>query len=276
MKKKIFGVLLCVSMVAILAVGCSSTNSSNSSTASTSKKKTTIIIGTSSVSKDLAESGKKALEAMGYKVDIKVFDDYVLPNDALVEGTLDANLYQHEPYMNNYNKSKGTDIIMLTPKLYNYYSGLYSVKANSIKDLPNGGSVGIAQDASNISIQLQQLQEAGIITLSDKPGAGEFYTIADIVKNPHGYTFVESDSTKLKNLKDYTIVIGTSNTMAQAGVDPTKNLLKKFVDTNLAEGICVSAKNKNAQWVKDIMTAYTSKGAIANVPASSGFEYAGK
>lgn len=64
--------------------------------------------------------------------------------------------------------------------------------------------------------------------------------------------------------------------MAQAGVDPTKSILKKFVDQNLAEGICVSAKNKDAQWAKDIMTAYTSKEAIANVPASSGFEYAEK
>lgn len=273
MKKKIIGVLLCMSMILTLVVGCSSTNSS---TSSKSKEKTTIKIGTSSVSKDLAESGKKALEAMGYKVEIKVFDDYVLPNDALAEGTLDANFYQHEPYMNNYNKSHNTNIIMLKPKLYDYYTGLYSVKAHSIKDLPNGGSVGIAQDASNISVQLKQLQEAGIITLSDKPAAGEFYTVADIVKNAHGYNFVQSDQTKYKNMKDYTIVIGTSNTMAEAGVDPTKNLLKKFVDKDLTEGICVLAKNKDAKWVKDIMTAYTSKEATANVPVSSGFEYAGK
>jgi len=270
MKKKILGVLMCASLAATLAVGCSSAKTS------TSAKKTTITIGTSSVSKDLAESGRKSLEAMGYKVEIKVFNDYVLPNDALAEGTLDANLYQHEPYMNNYNKSKGTDIIMLQPKLYNYYTGIYSVKADSIDKLPNGGAVGIAQDASNISIQLKQLQEAGIITLSDKPAAGEFFTVADIVKNPHGYNFVQSDATKYKNMKDYTLILGTSNTMATAGVDPTKNILKKFVDPTLAEGICVMTKNKDTQWAKDIMTAYTSKEATANVPASSGFDYAGK
>lgn len=273
MKKKILGLLLCVSMAAALAVGCSS---KSSSTASKSEEKTTIKIGISSVSKDLAESGKKALEAKGYKVEIKVFDDYVLPNNALADGTLDANFYQHEPYMNNYNKSHNTDITMLKPKLYNYYTGLYSVKANNIKDLPNGGAVGIAQDASNISVQLKQLQEAGIIKLSEKPAVGEFYTVADIVNNPNGYKFVQSDHTKYKNMNDYTIVIGTSNTMAEAGVDPTKNLLKKFVDEDLAEGICVLSKNKDTKWAKDIMAAYTSKEAIANVPASSGFEYAGK
>ncbi|WP_042331150.1 MetQ/NlpA family ABC transporter substrate-binding protein [Desulfosporosinus orientis] len=273
MKKKIFGILLCISMAVILVGGCSSTNTSS---AGKSEEKTVINIGTSSVSKDLAESGKKALEDMGYKVEIKVFDDYVLPNDALAEGTLDANFYQHEPYMNNYNKSHGTNIIMLEPKLYNYYTGLYSVKADSIEDLPNGGAVGIAQDAANISVQLKQLQEAGIITLSDKPAAGDFYTVADIVKNPHNYDFVQSDHVKYKNMDDYTIVIGTSNTMAEAGVDPTKHLLKKFVDQDLTQGICVLAQNKDTKWAKDIMTAYTSKEAIANVPASSGFEYAGK
>jgi D-methionine transport system substrate-binding protein len=275
MKKKIIGVLVCASMLATLAVGCSSKNTNETATSS-SEKKTTIKIGTSSVSKDLAESGKKSLEAMGYKVEITVFDDYVLPNDALVQGSLDANFYQHEPYMSNYNKSHSSDIMMMSPKLYNYYSGLYSAKANSIESLPNGGSIGIAQDAANISIQLKQLQEAGILTLSEKPGAGEFYTVADIVKNPHNYKFVQSDATKYKNMGDYTMIIGTSNTMARASVDPTKNLLKKFVDPNLAEGICISAKNKDTKWAKDIMTAYTSKEALANVPASSGFEYAGK
>jgi len=273
MKKRILAVLLCLGVFLTLAAGCSSTKSNPEND---SKQKTTINIGTSTVSKDLAESGKAELEAMGYKVKITVFDDYVLPNDALVEGTLDANFYQHEPYMKNYNDSNHTEIIMLEPKLYDYYTGLYSLKADSIDKLPDGGAVGIAQDAANISEQLKQLQEAGIITLSDKPGSGDFYTVADIIDNPHKYNFVQSDHNKYKNMDDYTIVIGTSNTMAESGVDPTKNILKKFVNKDLTEGICVMAKNKDAKWVKDMMTAYTSEKAAANVPGSSGFEYAGK
>lgn len=275
MRHKILSTLLLVCMVVTLTVVSSGANTNAVSKVQT-KTKTKIVIGTSSVSKDLAESGKKALEAMGYNVEIKVFDDYVLPNDALAEGTLNANFYQHEPYMNNYNSSHNTNIIMMKPKLYNYYTGIYSVKAKSIKSLPDGGAVGIAQDAANISIQLQQLQDAGIITLSAKPGSGDFYTVADIVKNPHNYNFVQSDATKYKNMGDYTLILGTSNTMAEAGVDPTKNILKKFVDNNLVLGMCVLSKNKNAKWAKDIMTAYTSKGAIANVKPSSGFVYVGK
>ncbi|UEL49121.1 MetQ/NlpA family ABC transporter substrate-binding protein [Terrisporobacter hibernicus] len=271
LKKRILGILLVVFMVGVFSVGCAKDNQQTSN-----DDKKTIKIGTSSVSKDLAESGKSSLEKMGYEVEIVVFDDYVLPNDALVEGTLDANLYQHEPYMENYNESKGAKIVMLEPKLYDYYTGLYSVKADSLDSLPDGGAIGIAEDASNMSLQLEQLQEAGIIKLNKKPSDGEFFTVADIKENPHNYEFVQGDHMKYKNMDDYAIVIGTSNTMAEAGVDPTKNILKKFVDSKYTEGICVTEENVNTQWAKDIIAAYTSDEAVEKVPASSGFDYAGK
>lgn len=265
-------VLLAAMTVSLVACGNSGDSSKSEKSETDSSKKTKIVMGTSSVSKDLAESGKEELEKKGYEVEIKVFDDYVLPNDALVEGSLDANFYQHEPYMNNYNDSNNSDIVMLEPKLYNYYSGLYSTKADTIEDLPEGGKIGIAEDASNISEQLQQIAEAGLITLSDKPSSGDFFTVADIVENPKNYEFVTGDGNKYKNMDDYTAIIGTSNTMAEAGVDPIQHLLKKFVNNDLAEGICVMKANKDADWVKDMMDAYTSDAARANVPASSGFE----
>lgn len=271
MKKKVLAAMLLAAMTVSLAA-CGSNSDKADKTESDNGEKTKIVMGTSSVSKDLAESGKEELEKKGYEVEIKVFDDYVLPNDALVEGSLDANFYQHEPYMNNYNDSNNAEIVMLEPKLYNYYSGLYSTKADTLEDLPEGGKIGIAEDASNISEQLQQIEEAGLITLSDEPSSGDFYTVADIVDNPKNYEFVSGDGNKYKNMDDYTAIIGTSNTMAEAGVDPTEHLLKKFVNNDLAEGICVMKANKDADWVKDMMDAYTSDAARANVPASSGFE----
>lgn len=275
MRKQLLVLLVFVSM--ILAVGCENSKVSTGANPNESQveEKTTIKMGTSTVSRHLAESGKEVLEKMGYTVEIVMFDDYVLPNDALVEGTLDANFYQHEPYMNNYNDSNNTNIIMLEPKLYDYYTGIYSVKADKIEELPDGGPVGIARDASNISLQLEQLQEAGLIKLSEKPNDGKFYTVADIIDNPKGYDFIQSDHLKYTNMEDYTLILGTSNTMAEAGVDPTKNILMKFVDSKYTQGICVLAENADKQWVKDIMEAYTSEEAIKNVPASSGFEYAG-
>lgn len=270
MKKKLLSILLCFSMTMVFMAGCGQSEASKA--AEKGEKKEKIIIGTSSVSKHLGESGREALEKMGYEVEIKVFDDYVLPNSALVEGSIDANIYQHEPYMENYNKSNGTGIVMMSPKLWNYYSGLYSVKADTLEELPDGGKIGIAEDASNISEQLQELQEAGLIKLNDKPSSGEFYTLADITENPHNYEIILGGGNKYKNMEDFTAIIGTSNTMAEAGVDPTKHLLKKFVNEDLALGMCVDGKNKDADWVKDIMEAYTSDEARANVPAETGFE----
>lgn len=273
MKRRFLGLVSCTTMTIMLIAGCGSSSAeTNSDAQEANDSKDKIVIGTSSVSKDLAESGREELENMGYEVEIKVFDDYVLPNDALVEGSVDANIYQHEPYMDNYNDSNGTDIVMLSPKLWNYYSGLYSVKADSLEELPDGGPIGIAEDASNISEQLQQLQEAGLITLNEEPSSGEFFTLADVIDNPRGYEIITGGGNKYQNMEDFTALIGTSNTMAEAGIDPTQHLLKKFVDNELAEGMCVMKENQDAEWVKDIMTAYTSDAAKANVPATTGFE----
>lgn len=267
MKKRLLSVCLCLAMAASLLMGCGGSSEEESEE---SAEKKSLIIGTSSVSVDLAESGVEALEEMGYEVEIKVFDDYFLPNEALVEGSIDANFYQHKPFLDAYNEEKGTDIEMLEPALWNYWSGIYSVKADSIEDLPDGGLVGVAEDASNIDLDLRRLQEAGLIKLTDEEK--DIYDIADVVENPHNYEFVQADSIKIKNLEDYTLVIGTSNTIAELGVDPTKNLLQTFVDDSLALGMCVMPENADTQWAKDIMTAYTSESAKEYVKPETGFD----
>ena len=108
MKRKIVTGVLCAVFMGIFLTGCSDTSEGKKQT---DEKKEKIIIGVSSVSVDLGESGKKALEKKGYEVEVKVFDDYVLPNKALEEGSIDANLYQHEPYLDNYNKSNGKNML---------------------------------------------------------------------------------------------------------------------------------------------------------------------
>lgn len=246
-------------------------NGKNSEIAQPSKK-TSLKIGTSSVSIALAESGVATLEAMGYKVEVIVFEDYYIPNAALAEGSIDANFYQHLPFMDLYNKSNGTDIIMLEPKLYEFYGGLYSVHADSIENLPGGGIIGIANDASNLNRDLMNLQTAGIISLSVKPQAeGGLYSILDIVDNPRDFKIIQSDNTKYHNLEDYAAVLGTSNTMAAYKIDPTENCLMRFPEPEHAQGICILPENKNTQWVKDMMEAYMSDEARSKVPPESGF-----
>ena len=131
MKKKILMISICAIMISMVTAGCGqkkeeqSTDTQTSDTQTQDKKE--LVIGTSSVSVELAESGIESLEEMGYTVELKVFDDYFLPNEALVEGSIDANFYQHKPFLDTYNEEKGTEIQMLEPALWNYWSGIYSV-----------------------------------------------------------------------------------------------------------------------------------------------------
>ena len=275
--KRILSVLLVLGLSVSLFSACGSTQTANSETESqapteTVPEKKSLKIGTSSVSIDLAESGVKALETMGYEVEIVVFDDYFLPNTALAEGSLDANFYQHQPFMDQFNADKGTDIIMLEPKLYEFYGGLYSIYADSVESMPDGGVIGIATDASNIDRDLRNLASVGILTLTDKPQSGELYSILDIVDNPHNYEYVQSDHTKYLNIDEYAGYLGTSNTMASAGVDPTKDLVVKFPEPENAQGICIMPENKDEQWVRDIMSAYMADESVANVAPESGFQ----
>lgn len=285
LRTRVLSVCLCGLMTAALLTGCGGKEESAPAQEDTAEetsaentdegqdgqeKKDKLVIGTSSVSVELAESGVEVLEDMGYEVELKVFDDYFLPNEALVEGSLDADFYQHEPFLDTYNDEKGTDIEMLEPKLWNFWAGIYSVKTDSIKDLPKGGIVGVAEDASNIDQDLRRLQEAGIIKLTDEEK--DQYDIADIVENPYEYEFVQADHIKYTNMDDYALVIGTSNTMASFDVDPTENLLQSFTDDSLALGMCVMPENADTQWAKDIMEAYTSDKAKEYVKPETGFE----
>ncbi len=269
MKKiQLIGLVLILGLMLGIVAGCGS--KTDTSAKKNTEEKKSLKIGTSSVSNDLAQSGVAPLEKMGYKVEIVVFDDYFTPDTALAEGSLDANFYQHKLFMDNYNSSKNTNIVMLSPKLYEFYGGLYSVKATSVETLPAGGKVGIATDASNISRDLLNLQSLGLIKLTSEKK--NLYSVLDIVSNPHNYEFVQADHMKYTHMDEYTCLLGTSNTMAADKIDPTQNRLAVFPETENALGMCIMPENQDKQWVKDMMTAYTSEEARAYVKPASGFK----
>ena len=264
--KKYLSLILITVLMMVAAAGCGSSDSDTSDSGTKDK----IVIGTTSNAVDLVNSGIESLEEMGYEVEVVTFDDYNLPNEALTEGSVDVNFYQHTPFLDVYNESNGTDIQMMQPTLWNYWEGLYSTKADSLEDLPDGGMVGISDDASNMDVALRRIASTGLITIDeDKDLVG----IADIIDNPHNYEFVGTDGAlRWKNMDDYTFLTGTSNSMVDVGVDPTQHLLEKFSDESYALGICIMPENAETQWAKDIMTAYTSDKAKAAVQPSSGFE----
>ena len=160
--KKVFVIVLSVLMLACLATGCG-TDTTTTDDNSAANEKTTLRIGTEPVAHLLAEAGVQSLEDMGYTVEIVMFDDYFTPNASLAEGSTDANFYQHQPFLDMYNEENSTNIVMLAP-CFQYYGGIYSQHYDSLDALKasGGGLFEIAQDASNQSLDLQALQDAGL------------------------------------------------------------------------------------------------------------------
>lgn len=260
-KKLTLVVLLIAALVAFAA--CANDNVEQpSGDDNQAEAKTTLRIGTEPVARIMAESAVAPLEEMGYEVEIVMFDDYFTPNVALDEGQIDANFYQHQPFLDMYNEENGTDIVMLAP-CFLYYGGIYSEHYASLDDLKANGAGGkfcIAQDASNQSLDLLTLQEVGIITLTDEQK--DLYGIADIVDNPYNFEFIYMDgNTAYSSIDEFAAYIGTSNTMAEFGLDPTKNQLYYIDHSSEALGVCVNAQNAETQWAKDLVAAYTSDAA---------------
>ena len=207
MKKIILSLLLVV--VALSLFGCGKDDSK------------VIKVGASSTPHaEILEIVKEELEKKGYTLEIKVYDDYILPNKALSEKELDANYFQHVPYLNSYNKQNGTDIVSAFKVHYEPF-GIYGNGITDLKDLKSGATIIIPADDSNETRALLLLQQEGIITLKDGKNASTGVTTLDI-KESNGYNVVavQADTVpaQLKNSNSGTIAVINGNYAIGAGL----------------------------------------------------------
>ena len=162
MKKTIAAILagaLC--LTALTACGGSKTDSAAADNSSAAGDDKTITVGaTPTPHAEILNAAKDALEAEGYTLNVVEFTDYVQPNTALVDGDLDANYFQHTPYLNNFNKENGTDLAAAFDMHYEPF-GIYAGKTASIEELKDGASIAIPNDGSNETRALLLLQDAG-------------------------------------------------------------------------------------------------------------------
>lgn len=263
-------VLLMAAMVAFAACG-GDNNEQTGDDQAQNETKTTLRIGTVAFARISAESAIAPLEEMGYEVEIVMFDDFMTPDAALAEGSIDANLYQHQNFLDTYNEEHATDLVMLKKVVYPF-AAIYSVKYDSLEDLKAngaGGKFAVASDASNQSLDLQNIEAAGLIKLTDEEK--ELYSIADIVENPYNFEFVYMDRNVIYNSRDeFAAYYGISNTVAEFGLDPTENQLYYVDYLDNALGVCVAAENADTQWAKDLVTAYTSDEAKEYIRENNG------
>ncbi|MGG4108355.1 MetQ/NlpA family ABC transporter substrate-binding protein [Paenibacillus lautus] len=166
---------------------------------------------------------KPMLKEEGINLDIQILSDNVQPNNALAHKEVDANFFQHVPYMEEYNANNGSELVPVTP-IYNAVFGAYSKKYKTIEELPDGATIAIANDPSNIGRSLVMFEKNGLLKL--KEGVGIKATQADIVENPHQYKFTEVDLLMLaRTLDDVDMVAMTPAYAKPLGLTPKKDAL---------------------------------------------------
>ncbi len=261
--KKLISILLATLMLGSL-VACNKDEASNAAatnTQSTAGEATPVKLrwGTNANWLGYAEAMEPKLEAMGYDVEIVIFDDTMAVDTSTFEGSTDFNIYQHKPYMDSYNANKGADLAMVEPYLFTCVMGLASYKHDNIADIPDNGKIGIAQDASNKDRGLRLLRDNGLITLTEQDD-NYSYTLLDITENPHNFEFVEVElASMIKMLEEVDAACFQAIYLVNAGIGLDDVIAYSKDDYRYPCGICVKEENLDAPWLKDVITICTSE-----------------
>ena len=210
---------------------------------------------------EILESIKDALAAEGYELDIVIYDDYVLPNKALADGELDANYFQHRPYLNSYNEQNGTDLVSAAVIHYEPF-GIYSNGVASLAYLAEGATILIPADDSNGTRALLLLQQEGLIELPEGSSLDSSLTTLDVVDD-HGYviTPVQADliPSQLKNSDEGTIAIINGNYALAAGYTSDDALAYESTDSEATETyanvVAVRSGDENSAKIQALVKA---------------------
>jgi len=205
----------------------------------------------------IMEQVKKVAERDGLRIQIIEFSDYVQPNAALASGDLDANSYQHKPYLDAQIKDRGYSFIAAAPTV-NFPIGIYSKKIKSLADLKEGARFGIPNDPTNGGRVLLLLQAQGLIQL--KPDAGLKATPLDITSNPKKIKFVELDAAQLpRSLDDLDVAAINTNYAMPAGLNPKRDsIAQEAADSPYVNILVVREEDKEKPWLARLVKAYHS------------------
>ena len=165
---------------------------------------------------EILEQAKPILAKEGVDLEIVKIEDTVTPNTGLVEGSLDANFFQHQPYLDDFNSENGTDLVSIGSVHYEPF-GVYAGKTEALKDLPDGAVVAVPNNVTNEARALLLLEQEGILTLKEDVGIKA--TVNDIVENPKNITFKEIDPAQLvRALPDVDVAVINGNYAIEGGL----------------------------------------------------------
>lgn len=259
MKKKILALALAGVLVVGALTGCGSSKSESSEKKTDDKKIT--VAASATPHAEILEEAKTLLKDKGYELEVKVFDDYVQPNNVVESGEFDANYFQHVPYLEQFNEEKGTHLVV-AGKIHYEPFGIYPGTKKDLKDIAKGDKIAVPNDTTNEARALLLLQDNGIIKLKD--GAGIKATVNDIEENPNNIEIVELEAAQVPRVvNEVAYVVLNGNYALEANYTVKKDALayeksdseaaKTYVDV-----IAVKEGNENSEKIKALVEVLKS------------------
>lgn len=259
MKKKILALALAGVLVVGALTGCGSSKSESSEKKTDDKKIT--VAASATPHAEILEEAKTLLKDKGYELKVKVFDDYVQPNNVVESGEFDANYFQHVPYLEQFNEEKGTHLVV-AGKIHYEPFGIYPGTKKDLKDIAKGDKIAVPNDTTNEARALLLLQDNGIIKLKD--GAGIKATVNDIEENPNNIEIVELEAAQVPRVvNEVAYVVLNGNYALEANYTVKKDALAyEKSDSEAAKTyvnvIAVKEGNENSEKIKALVDVLKS------------------
>lgn len=241
--------------------GNNTTGKNTTENNTTENNTTTIKVGASiTPHSEILEQAKPILAKEGINLEIVQIEDAVTPNTSLAEGSLDANFFQHQPYLDDFNAENGTDLVSVGAVHYEPF-GIYAGKTKSLADLPDGATVAVPNNTTNEARALLLLQQEGLLTL--KEGVDIKATVNDIASNPKNLQFKEIAPEQLvKALPDVDVAVINGNYAIEGGLK-VKDALAVESDQGVAAKtyeniVVVQKKDENNEAIKKLVEVLQS------------------
>lgn len=224
-------------------------------------EKTISVAASATPHAEILEQAKPLLEEKGYELEVKIFEDYIIPNEVVESGDFDANYFQHIPYLESFNEEKGTHLVDAGDIHYEPF-GIYPGKKESLDDIEEGDTIAVPNDTTNEARALLLLQDNGIIKL--KEGVGLEATKNDIEENPHNVEIIELEAAQIPRVvQDMSYVVLNGNYALQADYSVAKDSLAyEKSDSEAAKTyvnlIAVKEGNEDSEAIKALVEVLKS------------------
>ena len=255
--KKILTLVIAVALFSTLLIGCSTEQPAPAPATATGQGKVLKVGATPVPHAEILEIVKPLLEEKGIKLEVVVFDDYVQPNTALADKEIDANFFQHQPYLDNFNEERGLNLVSIG-KVHVEPLGLYSKTIKNIDELKDSSTIAIPNDATNNARALLLLQANGLIKLKD--GGTITSSELDIVENPKNIKFEAIEAAQLPRvLEDVDAAVINTNFAIPAGLNPVKDaLIIEDGNSPYANILVVRQEDERRAELKELVNALNS------------------